>query len=198
MTDKQTHCDYVDVCKQVSAIIVTVCLFGFLFCYGIAVINNFFSPPTEPVAEVAPATLPAQLTERSDMETYTFDDLLDAIEWVESSGKPDPPMGKDGEVGTFQILPIYVDDVNRIMAFNEIMRPDYDVNLEPIRYAPFTYDYCRRDRQRSRAMVRIYLNHYGGTFEEMARKHNGGPNGHKKKSTEAYWLKVKARMDGAE
>jgi hypothetical protein len=44
-------------------------------------------------------------------------------------------------------------------------------------------------------MANIYLNHYGGTIEEMARKFNGGPQGHKKKSTEAYWAKVKTRME---
>lgn len=33
------------------------------------------------------------------------------------------------------------------------------------------------------------------TMEDIARIHNGGPNGYKKESTKAYWLKVKAVLD---
>ena len=32
------------------------------------------------------------------------------------------------------------------------------------------------------------------TFEDIARIHNGGPNGYKKKSTLRYWEKVKCLM----
>ena len=60
MTKKQKDCDYVDVCKQDSAIIVTVCMIGFIACIGIAKVYKLSSQP-EPVAEVAPTTLPAQL-----------------------------------------------------------------------------------------------------------------------------------------
>ena len=33
------------------------------------------------------------------------------------------------------------------------------------------------------------------TLEDIARIHNGGPNGWKKKSTDAYWAKVKKELD---
>lgn len=33
------------------------------------------------------------------------------------------------------------------------------------------------------------------TFEDIARIHNGGPNGYKKKSTLHYWNKVKCLME---
>lgn len=33
------------------------------------------------------------------------------------------------------------------------------------------------------------------TFEDIARIHNGGPNGYKKKSTIKYWEKVKCLME---
>lgn len=116
----------------------------------------------------------------------TFDDLLDAIEWVESKGDP-WAVGDNGKaVGSFQIHEIFFNDVKRI----QLKRP-----------ATFSWSACmfrlkdRYDPKKSRQMVTIYLKYYGGTFEEMARKHNGGPNGHKKESTKAYWLKVKARME---
>ena len=116
--------------------------------------------------------------------TFNFDDLLDAIEWVESKGNP-WAVGDDGAaVGAYQIHKIYVDDVNRIrraMVWGDTYGCLY------------TYR-DRENKQRSREMVTIFFKHYRGTFEEMARKHNGGPNGHKKESTKAYWEKVKARM----
>jgi hypothetical protein len=110
------------------------------------------------------------------LDEPTFDDLLDAIEWVESKGDP-WAVGDNGEaVGAYQIHKIYVDDVNRISK-------------------KYFYPYpCRTSAEYSRQMVTIYLKHYGGTFEEMARKHNGGPNGHKKESTKEYWEKVKSRL----
>ena len=33
------------------------------------------------------------------------------------------------------------------------------------------------------------------SYEEMARKHNGDPTGHKKKSTLKYWNKFKKILD---
>jgi hypothetical protein len=111
-------------------------------------------------------------------EDLTFSDLLDAIEWVESKGDP-WAVGDNGDaVGAYQIHEIYVRDVNRI----GLLGHNFDFQ-------------DREDPVKSRKMVTIYLKHYGGTFEEMARKHNGGPQGHKKESTKAYWLKVKARME---
>ena len=107
----------------------------------------------------------------------TFDDLLDAIEWVESKGDSNA-VGDGGEaVGSFQIWEIYVDDCNRIS------------------HGKTFYYIDRYSRKESREMVTIYLKHYGGTFEEMARKHNGGPQGHKKESTKAYWEKIKDRLN---
>jgi hypothetical protein len=114
-------------------------------------------------------------------EDPTFSDLLDAIEYVESKGKADA-VGDGGDaIGAYQIHKIFVDDVNRILKLQGIDRR-------------FFYQ-ARLVKSSSRVMAAIYLNHYGGTFEEMARKHNGGPQGHKKESTKAYWLKVKARLE---
>jgi len=110
-------------------------------------------------------------------EPPSFEDLLDAIEFVESGGNASAIGDNGNAVGSFQIWKIYVDDVNRIRGNDKYSYTD------------------RLDRSKSRDMATIYLNHYGGTFEEMARKFNGGPNGHKKEATLKYWVKVKERLE---
>ena len=121
---------------------------------------------------------------------YTFDDLLDAIEWVESKGDPDA-VGDNGKaIGSFQIWKIYVDDVNRILKLQGIERH-------------FFYR-ARLSRSASREMAMIYLIYYSDKaevgswdayLETAARIHNGGPKGYLKESTKPYWLLVKARME---
>jgi len=123
---------------------------------------------------------------------YTFFDLLDAIEQVESRGNPNA-IGPDGEVGSFQIKLIYLCDVNWIIGDGRYEHLD---RLSPVL---------------SREMVKIYLKYWYrrhcdpptlhiesgsiGVWEPYARIHNGGPNGYKKESTKSYWLKVKAELE---
>lgn len=106
----------------------------------------------------------------------TFEDLLDAIEQVESGGDANAVGDNGNAIGSFQIWRIYVSDVNRISG-------------KQFKFSD------RYSREKSKEMVRIYLSHYGGTIEEMARKHNGGPAGYKKESTVAYWKKVKHELE---
>lgn len=60
-----------------------------------------------------------------------------------------------------------------------------------------------RDELTSVRIFRAYMKRYATeerlgrpvTFEDIARIHNGGPNGYKKKSTIPYWNKVKCLME---
>ncbi len=114
----------------------------------------------------------------------TFEQLLDAIEQVESGGDSSVVGDFGKAVGNFQIWPIYVKDVNRILGVDKFTLAD------------------RWDTVKSRDMVRIYLKHYASearlgrepTLEDMARIHNAGPNGYKKDCAKPYWRKVKARL----
>lgn len=117
----------------------------------------------------------------------TFEDLLDAISFVESGDDPNAVGDNGFAIGSFQIHPIYVRDVNRID------------------HAAFR-DEDRKSRKASRMMVDIYTKWYASRafdetgdktkfFEYAARCHNGGPNGWKKDCTKAYWAKVKARLE---
>jgi len=111
---------------------------------------------------------------------HNLSDLLDAIAEVESGGDPNAYNEAENAAGLYQIRPIYVKDCNRLCGYNEFSLAD--------RYNP----------DRARMMVAVYLKHYGNGkgLEAMARIHNGGPTGHTKEATKAYWQKIKAVMEG--
>ena len=100
--------------------------------------------------------------------------LLDAIRHVESGGRD---LTGDGgrAIGPYQIHRRYWQDA---------------VRLDPSLGG--TYNDCRRE-QYARRVVRVYLAHYGKgkTDEQMARIHNGGPTGHRKRATVGYWTKIR-------
>jgi len=90
---------------------------------------------------------------------------------------------KENAIGKYQIRPIFVEDVNRILGV--------DV---------FEHSQARK-KEYARRMIRTYLYHYGKrykkvtgqepTIEVLARIFNGGPNGYMKISTKNYGLRAK-------
>ena len=117
------------------------------------------------------------------------DVLYSSIVWVESKGDANAK-SKDGSVGIVQIKPIMVKEVNRIC---KIQGLDKKFTLAD-----------RNDPEKSAEMFWIYQEFYNPNLnrdslskedmELMARKWNGGPDGHKKKSTKKYWRKVSKRL----
>jgi len=104
------------------------------------------------------------------------ENLLDAIEQVESSGMgANTPDGDGGKaIGPFQIHRAYWKDA-----------------VEFDRTIGGKYEDCRKPEY-ARKIVRAYLSRYGKgkSAKELARIHNGGPKGHRKASTLPYWEKV--------
>lgn len=101
----------------------------------------------------------------------------------ESSHKAGEVIGDKGKaVGPLQMWTITVDDVNRI---------------GKLRKWPITYTYeDRNDLYKSLDMFFIYSSHYAAhnkdwSAEGIARRWNGGPDGHKQTSTDEYWYDVK-------
>jgi hypothetical protein len=119
-----------------------------------------------------------------------WDTFLDALQAVESGSEPNPDqaVGDGGKaLGAFQIWHAYWLDAVEF-------RPD----LKARGYRAVT------DRAYAREVVKAYLTRYapkGATWEDLARIHNGGPKGHSKQGTKAYWAKVlkaaKARKERA-
>lgn len=116
---------------------------------------------------------------------------LDAIRQVETGGCPNQGVGAKGDggnaAGPFQVWRAYHTDA-----------AERDRSLTD-------YRRCLTSRSYSERVVRAYMLRYAraatlrltqGTatmadVERVARIHNGGPRGHKKKATLAYWAKVR-------
>lgn len=113
-----------------------------------------------------------------DIEGLIKTTFVDSIIHVESKGR-DNAVARDGSAGPLQIKAVLVKDVNRILARRgDTLR----FNLKD-----------RFDREKAIQMFWIYQSFYGNendTYETMARRWNGGPNGHRKKATIKYWKKV--------
>lgn len=109
-------------------------------------------------------------------KNYDVERILDAIEQVESSGNPNA-VGDGGKaIGAFQIHRAYWQDA-----------VEFDPSIGGV------YEDCF-DPQYARRIVIAYLTRYckEWTDENVARIHNGGPSGHKRKATVKYWIKVKS------
>ena len=117
------------------------------------------------------------------------DVLYSSIVWVESKGNANAK-SRDGSVGIIQIKPVMVKEVNRICKIQGLNKK-------------FTLA-DRKNPSKSAEMFWIYQEFYNPginrdslskeDMEIMARKWNGGPEGHKKKATKKYWKKVSKRV----
>ena len=110
--------------------------------------------------------------------------LILALIQVESGGN-DKAIGDNGKsYGCLQITADYVADVSWASGI------------------PYAHDEAF-DRQKSIDMFLIYMSVYATkgrlnrepTAQDIARIHNGGPNGWKKPSTLKYWKKVEALLN---
>lgn len=119
----------------------------------------------------------------SKQDDVKLDNLIQAIWMVESGGQHNPADGDDGKsIGPLQISYAYWFDA---VEFDETIGGCY-ADCRKIEYAKrIVLTYWKRY-----AKMAIRDNNY----EVLARVHNGGPKGHKKKATEKYWQKVKKVM----
>lgn len=126
------------------------------------------------------------------------EELLNAISTVESNND-DKAIGDSGKaVGHFQIWKTYVDEVNRISRLKKLP-------------ARFSYE-DRKNPEKSRQMVIIYLEFWGkqyekdtrrpATMEVLAKIHNGHAfwkrspkNKQYFSNIERYWEKVKNELE---
>ena len=125
---------------------------------------------------------------------YAWSDALAAIRQVETGGEPNGGVGAVGDngaaLGPLQIhLAYHFDAAER------------DSSLRNYKDCLTSLDYSER-------VVKAYMGRYAkpeakrllaGTatladVEKVARIHNGGPKGHRKKATAKYWRKVRGKL----
>lgn len=112
----------------------------------------------------------------------SYDDIINALIQIESSGNDSAHHVLEDAVGALQIRRTMVRDVNRIL------KRQGSIEMYKLK--------DRWDRQKSIEMFNIYRNHYNlNTPEKMARCWNGGPKGIYKPATIVYWNKVKNHLD---
>lgn len=120
----------------------------------------------------------ATLNSPSPQTVPSLSKLIDAIGVVESNNN-DKAVGDNGKsIGRYQIQKAYWIDGT------EYLKVDW-----PYKDA---HDPCK-----ARKVVEAYLMRYGKgkTIEQLARIHNGGPNGWKKECTKKYWERVKKVLE---
>lgn len=113
----------------------------------------------------------------NQVDSRGIDLLLDAIAKVES--RHDPSATGDGgkASGAYQIHRAYWADGTRLLGVD------------------WSYEQAT-DSVKAREVVKAYLLYYGRgcSLLEMARIHNGGPNGHHKRSTLEYARRIARAM----
>jgi len=126
-----------------------------------------------------------------DVNDPTFSQLLDAIMEQETGGEDDPSnaVGDNGDsLGPFQIQEAYWNDAVE-------QDPSLAANGQ-------TYDSVR-DESYARAVVAAYMTRYATesrigrtpSVEDVARIHNGGPNGYSSDNTDGYWNDICDRLE---
>ncbi len=104
--------------------------------------------------------------------------LLAAIAEVETNSGATSP-------NVYQIRSVYVDDVNRIYKANyshfSVLDPAKSIELM-VKYWMYYGEIYRRETG------------LAPTYEVLARIHNGGPDGWRKRATKKYWEKVRCEM----
>jgi len=119
-------------------------------------------------------------------QAQTWDTFLDAIQKVETGAEKNPntAVGDNGKaLGAYQIWYNYWADA--VEHAPELKTQGYEAVTDPV--------YARK-------VIRAYMDRYApknATWEERARIHNGGPKGHRKSATKAYWTKVQKHLKEA-
>ena len=115
-------------------------------------------------------------------EELTYDDFFYALAQVESNHNDDAVGDGGNAIGRYQVWRVYWIDATE---FSGIGGKYEDV----------------KDKAYAERIIEAYMQRYARKawaakdWETLARIHNGGPRGHKKKATEKYWQKVKAVLD---
>ena len=122
-----------------------------------------------------PAWFAAALAQAAVVDPNSVERLLDVIARIESHSDPNAVGDGGRALGAYQIHRIYWKEGTELLGVDW---PHRDAS----------------DPTKARRVVKAYLLHYGNgrSLIEMARIHNGGPHGYRKKATLCYARKILA------
>jgi len=114
----------------------------------------------------------------------TYISLIMALITVESNGDNFAKGDRGKALGCLQLHAAYVQDAAEHAEMSWIHEDAYQRDVAVAIFMAYMDRYATEERLGRKP-----------TAEDMARIHNGGPNGYKKSSTDAYWAKVKEQLD---
>ena len=125
----------------------------------------------------------APTLEQLDAARAKLRPLLDALVQVESSGRDDAVGDSGNALGALQVWRVYWSDA-----------------LEHAPAIGGAYEDVRTRVYAERVVVAYWLRYAAaavrdGDLQRLARVHNGGPRGHRKQATVAYWQRVSRAME---
>ncbi len=112
--------------------------------------------------------------------------LMTAMAIIESNNNPDAYNEAEDAVGILQIRPIWVQDVNRFSTVTYTHDQMKDLAFARMACLEYWRYYAKQINSIEGREV---------TAQDLARIHNGGPEGYIKKSTEKYWKKVEVELN---
>jgi len=118
------------------------------------------------------------------MENMTYISLIMALITVESNGDNFAKGDRGKALGCLQLHAAYVYDAAEHAGEDWVHEDAYKRDVAVQIFMAYMDRYATEERLGRKP-----------TAEDMARIHNGGPNGYKKSSTDAYWAKVKEQLD---
>jgi len=114
----------------------------------------------------------------------TYISLIMALITVESNGDNFAKGDRGKALGCLQLHAAYVQDAAEHAGAYWIHEDAYQRDVAVAIFMAYMDRYATEERLGRKP-----------TAEDIARIHNGGPNGYKKKSTVKYWVKVKKELD---
>jgi len=109
--------------------------------------------------------------------------LIAAIVAVESGGDARAIGDNGAAYGVLQIHAAYAQDAAGYERENWTHEDAFDEEIAVKMFVAYMERYAKKQRLGGPA-----------TAEQIARIHNGGPNGYKRRATDKYWSKVKAEL----
>ena len=120
--------------------------------------------------------------------SINLDKFFECLQKVETGGEPKGGVGcvnrLEGSYGPLQIRKCFLQDANEFLHARIPIRAVRD-NFAISKVIAYAY-YLRYKASREALLQ--------NDWQTLARIHNGGPRGHKKKSTLAYWKKVEKEL----